>query len=85
MIWFFVALFCVLEKIPGLITYSFCYRQVERKNQSFSNSNQTAKTGNDNGKNRLEYSILQKSEFFPLFAMAMSAICRNFGAKSLLI
>ena len=61
------------------------HRQIERKNQPFSNSNKTAKTGNDNGKNRLKYSILQKSEIFPLFAMAMSVICRNFGAKSLLI
>jgi hypothetical protein len=61
------------------------HRKIERKNQPFSNSKQVAKTGNDNGKNRLKYSILQKSEIFPLFAMAMSVICRNFGAKSLLI
>lgn len=61
------------------------HRKVSRKNQPFSNSKQVAKTGNDNGKNRLKYSILQKSKIFPLFAMAMSVICRNFGAKSLLI
>ena len=61
------------------------YRKVSRKNQDFTDSNQTAKTGNNNGKTRLKYSILQKSEIFPLFAMAMSVICRNFGAKSLLI
>lgn len=60
-------------------------RKVSRKNQDFTDSKQIAKTGNNNGKNRLKYRILQKSEIFPLFAMALSVICRNFGAKSLLI
>ena len=60
-------------------------RKVSRKNQDFTDSKQIAKTGNNNGKNILKYRILQNSEIFPLFAMALSVICRNFGAKSLLI
>ena len=42
-----------IQSLPYIL-----HRKVRHKNQVFSDSKQAAKTGNDNSKNRLKYSIL---------------------------